>query len=66
MSETIRKTARLLALLQRCNRVTVARAGHESGMSARSVYRYVASLAGVMPVRIKAGVIIMKNEKNEE
>jgi len=53
---------KIYKLLQNGHRVTIRRAAAETGLSRRSVYRYVKNMGKVIPLRVKDGVIVLDQQ----
>ena len=62
MSTQIRKTARLICLLQQHPRITIRRLQEELCLSRSQVYRNIKAVSDAIPVRIQGGVVFTSTE----
>jgi predicted DNA-binding transcriptional regulator YafY len=62
METTISKTTRIICLLQSGgDRVSIRSIQERAGLSRRSVYRYIESIARELPIRVDRGFVIIEN-----
>ena len=63
----VSKTSRIICVLQSScgGRVSVRTIQDKTGLSRRSVYRYIEAIARELPVRVANGVVVMDREMVE-